>query len=87
MSISRMRTLCVQIQILNRGDSSGLGGFEKAFELPNSGRMPHFSQSFCFYLPDSLARDTKLAAYFFKRPTVSINQTKALFENLPFAIG
>jgi hypothetical protein len=38
--------------------------FKEAFQLPNPGGMPHFAQGLCFDLPDPLASNLELPAYF-----------------------
>jgi len=55
-----------------------LAGFEEAFELSNSGRMPHLTERFGLNLADPLARHLELAADLFQRAAIAIHQTKTL---------
>jgi len=49
--------------------------------------MAHLSQRLGFDLPDALAGDPKLSAYFLERSAVTVDETEPLFENLPFTLG
>src|SRR5207244_11855865 len=62
-------------------------GVEEAFQLPDSSGMSHFAQGLGFNLPYPFTGHPELAAYFFKGPAISINQSKALFQHLPLSFG
>src|SRR5262249_39837562 len=61
--------------------------FKETFQLPNPRRMPHFAQRFCLDLADPLPSDLELAAYFFQRSTVAVNEAKSLLEDLSFSVS
>src|SRR5215510_1145889 len=61
--------------------------FKKTFQLPDTGWMPHLTQSLCLNLADPLARNLKLPAYFLQRSAVAIHETESLFEDLPLTVG
>jgi hypothetical protein len=59
---------------MRRSDLSlNLGGVEETFQLPDAGRMTHFTQCFGFDLPYALAGDAKLPTDLFEGATISIN--------------
>src|SRR5689334_6464665 len=64
----------------------GFGGFEEAFQLPDSRGMAHLPEGFGLDLSDALSRDTELASYFFKGPAVAIDQPEPLLQNLALAL-
>src|SRR6266566_9671645 len=60
--------------------------FEETFELPDTGRMPHFAQGFCLDLANTLSSDLELPTHFLECSAISIDQTKPLFQHLPLAL-
>jgi hypothetical protein len=60
---------------------------EESFELADAGRVTHFPKGFGFDLANTLAGDLELAADFLEGAAVSIDEAKALLEDLAFALG
>src|SRR5829696_4808616 len=63
-----------------------IGRLEEAFQLPDAGGVPHLAQSLRFDLPNALAGDLELAADFFERPAVAIDQAEPLLQDLALAL-
>src|SRR4029077_2989286 len=61
--------------------------FKETLKLPNTSRMPHFTQRLCFDLPNAFARNLELPAYLLQRSAVAVDQPRSLLEHLPLPIG
>src|SRR4030095_15411823 len=61
--------------------------FKETFQLPNPGWMAHFTQRLCFDLADPLPSNLELAAYFFQRSAVAVDEAEPLLEDLPFSVS
>src|SRR5882762_7251886 len=64
-----------------------LVGFEEAVQMADAGRVAHLTERLRLDLADALAGDAELAAHFFQRARVTIDQAEALFEDGALTLG
>ena len=62
-----------------------LGRFEKAFQLPDPGRVAHLAQRLGLDLPDALPGDLELPSHLLERAAVAVHEAEPLFEHLALA--
>ena len=68
-----IRSVILSFQCFRRAWLLNLGSIQKAFQLADAGRMPHFTQRFGFDLSYPFASDAKLPTDFFKSATIAVD--------------